>query len=338
MKILLTGSTGYLGSRVGRRLAESGHDVAALCRPGREGAVPPGCRPVAGDLRDPSSIRRAVAGRDALVHMGALVRMWVPDRRDFERINVEGLSATLRAAEEAGVARVLYTSTVVALGPTDGAVRDESYERQRLSFCTDYERTKWIAERLVREKISSGSPITVVYPGVVYGPGAPTEGNLLRRMLVDHLGGRLRARLGRGDRRICYAFIEDVAEGHRLALERGRPGRGYILGGENATQDEIFRILSGITGVPPPRRAVPYWAGETAGFLLEAAARVTGIRPAVTRGVVRTFRYEWAYSSERAEAEIGYRITPLIEGLRSTIEALRGDGAGREGSRKEARS
>lgn len=323
MRVLITGATGYVGGGVARRLLAGGHEVTALCRPGREEALPAGCRPSVGDLRDPPSLRRALAGREVLIHMGALVRMWARDRREFDRVNVEGLAAVLRAAEEAGVGRIIYTSTVVALGPTDGAVGDEMFEREHQSFCTDYERTKWIAERLVREKLAAGAPITVVYPGVVYGPGAPTEGNLLRRMLADHLAGRLKARLGRGDLRICYAFVDDVAEGHRLALERGRPGRGYILGGENATLDDLFGILARLTGRPPPRRAVPYWAGETLGRVLQMVASVTGSHPAVTAGVVRTFRHEWAYSSERAISEIGYRITPLAEGMRATIEAMR---------------
>jgi farnesol dehydrogenase len=261
--------------------------------------------------------------------MGALVRMWVRDRREFDRVNVEGLSAALRAAAEAGVSRIVYTSTIAALGPTDGVVADETFERTERRFCTDYERTKWIAERLAREKLAAGLPMVVVYPGVVYGPGAGTEGNLLRKMFSDHLGGRLRSRLGRGDLRICYSFIDDVAEGHRLALEGGRMGRGYILGGENATQDEIFSILADLTGRPAPRTVIPYWAGETIGRMLQGISRLTGIQPAVTAGAVSTFRHEWAYSSDRAIRELGYRITPLREGLRLTIDALRRGGGAR---------
>jgi farnesol dehydrogenase len=329
MRVLLTGATGYLGGKVAARLVNSGHEIQALCRAGRERAVPPGCRPIEGDLRDPPSLRRAIHGCEALVHMGALVRMWIRDRREFDRINVEGLSAVLRAAEEAGVRRIVYTSTIVALGPTDGALADESFERKELRFCTDYERTKWIAEGLARERLAAGLPMVMVYPGVVYGPGAGTEGNLLQRMFSDHLDGRLRSRLGRGDLRICYAFIDDVAEGHRLALEEGRTGRGYVLGGENATQDQLFSILTDLTGRPSPRAVIPYWAGETIGAMLQGISRLTGIRPAVTAGVVRTFRHEWAYSSDRAIRELGYRITPLRQGLRLTIEALRESGGAR---------
>lgn len=331
MKVLVTGATGYVGSHVAARLVAAGHAVLALVRPGSEARLPAGCRPIAGDLRNAVSVRRALPGCDALVHLAALVRMWVRDSREFDRVNVEGLSTVLRAAEEAGVGRIVYTSSIVALGPTDGVVCDEDRERIDLKFHTDYERSKWIADRMARDKAATGLPLITVYPGVVYGPGTPSQGNLLERTLRSFAAGRLRFRLGRGDRRICYAYVEDVAQGHLLALERGRPGRGYILGGENATQDRLFEVLQELTGVAPPRRSVPYWAGEAMGRLLRGAAWITGVPPAFSDGVIGTFRHEWAYRSDRAERELGYRITPLRQGLRRTLETLGGSPAAAPG-------
>jgi nucleoside-diphosphate-sugar epimerase len=130
-------------------------------------------------------------------------------------------------------------------------------------------------------------------------------------------------RLGRGDLRISYAFAPDVARGHVQALERGAPGRGYILAGENATQDDLFALLRAMTGHPAPALHVPYWLGEALGTLMSVTARITGRPPVLTRGVVSTFRHEWAYDSRRAEKEIGYTMTPLREGLRRTLESLR---------------
>ena len=324
MKILATGATGYLGRAVAACLHAGGHQVVALCRPGSASRLPPGVRPVDGDVLDSGSVRRALRGCDALVHMAAMVRMWSADPGEFDRVNVDSLTALLRAAEEAGIGRILTTSSVVALGPTDGTIGDETTERAVLRFSTDYERTKWRAERVVRESVTAGLPIVTVYPGVVYGPGAPTRGNLLRGLLQRYHEGRLRTRLGRSDRRICYAYIDDVARGHLLALDGGRPGSGYILGGENATQADLFAILQEISGHPPPRITVPYWAGEALGRCLQVVARVTGFEPPVTAGVVATFRHEWAYSSERAIRELGYRVTPLREGLARTLGASAG--------------
>jgi NAD+-dependent farnesol dehydrogenase len=322
MRVLLTGATGYVGSRVAARLAAAGHAVLALVRSGGESRVPAGCRAVTGDILDAGALKRALGGCDALVHMAALVRTWVRDSREFDRVNIEGVASALRCAEECGTGRIVYTSTIVALGPTDGEIRDEAIDRSDFRFHTDYERSKWVADRLVRERAASGSPVTTLYPGVVYGAGASTQGNLLRATLESYLKGRLRVRLGRGDLRICYAFIDDVAEGHLLALEKGAPGRGYILGGENATQDRLFSILHELTGLRGPHRSMPYLAAEIAGRALRAASWLTGIPPAFTDGVVSTFRHEWAYSSDRACREIGYRITPLHEGLRRTLAGM----------------
>ncbi len=323
MKVLVTGATGYLGSHVASALAAAGHTVLALARPGSEGRVPPGCRAVPGDVLETGSVRRALAGCDALVHLAALVRNWVRDPRQFDRINVEAVAATLRAAEEAGVGRIVYTSTIAALGPTDGRVRDESAERTDFRFHTNYERSKSIAERMVREKAAAGLPVVIVYPGVIYGPGTETAGNLVGRLVRAHVEGRLKTRLGRGDLRICYAYVGDVARGHLLALERGAAGRGYILGGENLTLDQFFAVLEELTGAAAPRWSVPYWIGEGAGRVLRAVAWATGVPPAITDGVVATFRHEWAYSSVRAARELGYATTPFREGLRLTLEALR---------------
>jgi len=331
MKVLITGATGYLGAHVAARFASAGHEVLALVRPGKENRLPSGCRAVPGDVLDPASIERALAGCDALVHMAALVKMWVRDRRQFDRVNVEGLAAVLRAAEKLGVRRILYTSTIAALGPTGPEPLDETHERVDFEFRTDYERSKWVAERVAVERAKNGAPLVIVYPGVVYGPGASTEGNLLDRLLRDYLAGRLKARLGRRPARICYAFIRDVAEGHLQALEKGASGRGYILGGENVTQDELFSLLQELTGLPPPRGTMPFWAAEAAGKALRAWARLSGAPPAFTDGAIATFRYHWAYSSGRAIGEIGYHVTALREGLRRTLEALRREAVGGAG-------
>ncbi len=332
MKVLITGSTGYLGAQVAARLAAAGHSVLSLVRRGRESAVPAGCSPVTGDVLDPASLERALEGCDACVHMAAMVKMWARDPRDFDRVNVEGLAAVLLAASRRAVRRIVYTSTIAALGPTGPEARDETCARTEFNFRTDYERSKWAAERLAVERAAEGHPIVMVYPGVVYGPGAATQGNLMEKVFAEYAAGRTRTRLGGRPTRVCYAYAPDVAEGHLLALEKGTSGRGYILGGENATQDDLFSLLQGLTGIAPPRVRVPFLVAEAAGLAQRVRARLTGRMPDFTDGAIATFRHHWAYSSERAIRELGYRLTPLREGLRATLEAQRLGASGRQGS------
>lgn len=322
MKVLITGATGYLGARVARTLAAAGHEVRVLCRPGRVAAVPAGCAPAIGDLLEPASLEAALAGREALVHMAAMVKRWTRDPAEFDRVNIEGTERILALAAAAGTPRVVYTSSIVALGPTDGSTGDETRPLPAEPGFTEYERTKRLALVKVRARVAAGQPIVVVYPGIVFGAGAPTEGNLIGPVLDDYRGGRLHARLGRDDLRITYAWAEDVARGHLLALERGRPGPGYILGGASLTLRDLFAHLTALTGRRPPRVVVPYLVGEWVGGIQVLRARLTGHLPEVTPGVVRTFRHEWAYRSDRAVAEIGYAMTPPAEALAATLAAM----------------
>jgi len=323
MKIFLTGGTGFLGKRIARRLAEAGHDVRALVR--RPATImPAGVTPVPGDVTDAASLARGAEGCDAIVHSAALVKMWVRDRGQFDRVNVDGLRSVLAAGRRAGVGRILYTSSFIALGPTDGRVADESWVHAATGHHNDYERTKAAADLVAREAAGAGAPLVTVYPGVVYGEGELTDGSLMTRTIRDFMNRRVPGYLGSGEQKICYAFIDDVVEGHLMALERGKPGGRYILGGVNATYLELYALLARLTGTPAPTRHIPFWVMGTAGRMFRWRAVLTGIEPLITDEVIEIYRHDWAYSSDRAVAELGYRITPLEEGLRRTVEWLRG--------------
>ncbi len=327
MRILLTGGTGFLGRRLASRLVRAGHDVRALVRPAASRRpLDPAVAVVEGDVTDLAGFTRAAGGCDALLHAAALVKMWSPDRRLFDRINVDGLANALEAAHRAGIGRILYTSSFIALGPTDGRVADETWVHAPAGHHNDYERTKADADRLARERAAAGSPLVTLYPGVVYGPGELTAGSLMTRTVHDFMRRRIPGHLGSGRQVICYAFMDDVVEGHLLALEKGLPGRGYILGGANATSIELYGLLAELTGVPAPTRHIPFRLMELVGGALRLRARLTGAEPWITDEVVRIYRHDWAYSSERAVSELGYRVTPLKEGLRRTVEWLREGG------------
>jgi farnesol dehydrogenase len=323
MKILITGVTGFLGGRLAQRFHEAGHQVVGLVREGsRWDRRPEGAEPVTGDVTDAVSLHRAAAGCDAIVHAAALVRMWVRDRSEFDRVNVQGLANIITVAEETG-ARLLVTSSFLALGPTDGEIFDESSVRRDEPFCTDYERTKWLADQLARSRPAGRADMVRLYPGVVYGPGSLTQGNYVVQLLLQHARGRLPGILGDGSLRQCFAYVDDVTAGYAAALENADPGSGYILGGENRTVLELFECFQNAAGVPVPKRRIPFPIASLIGKLQRWRAALTGIEPELTDEVVRVYRHEWAYRSDAAARELGYRITPLANGISETVSWLR---------------
>jgi len=324
--VLLTGGTGFLGKSVARALAARGHTLRIVARETSDLRGLPRAEIVRADVTDGEALRRAAEDCGAVCHMAALVRMWTPEREQFDRVNVGGLRHALEAARGAG-ARLLYTSSFIAVGPAGPEPADESRRHPGRGYRNDYERTKALADAVAREAAAAGQDVVTLYPGVVYGPGDLTDGNLVAKMVADHLRGRLPGIIGPGDRLWSYAFVEDVAEGHASALERGAAGQRYFLGGDNVTMNELFATLARVAGVPAPRRHIPYAAATGLGLAMWTWAELTGHPPQLTHQVVNVFRQHWAYSSARAERELGYRRTPLEEGLRRTVAWLRETGS-----------
>ncbi|HKQ60946.1 MAG TPA: NAD-dependent epimerase/dehydratase family protein [Candidatus Polarisedimenticolaceae bacterium] len=323
MKVLVTGASGFLGGALARRAAADGHAVRGFVRDARRWSdPPPAAEIVVGDLSDPGALVRAAEGCDAVLHAAALVKMWVRDRREFDRVNVQGLGHVAAAARAAG-ARLVYVSSFLALGPSDGTVLDEQSRRSDAAFRNDYERTKWVGDQLARHLATTGLDVVRLYPGVAYGPGALSAGNHVVGMLLQHARGKLPGILGAGDLRLCLAFVDDVSAGAMRALERAAPGSAYILGGENRTVRELFEAFHAASGIAPPRRKIPFVLAGLVGRLQRWRARLLGIEPELTDEVVQIYRHEWAYSSARAERELGYQITPLVEGVRRTVAWLR---------------
>ena len=309
MKVLVTGGTGYLGSAIVRSLARRGHTPIVFAR-GATAADLPGTA-IDGDVRDRRSVLRAATGVDAVCHTAALVSLWRRDPGEFDAVNVGGLEAMLDVCRELGVPRIVCTSSFLALPPAGAA---------RALEANDYQRTKVRAREVTRAAAARGAPIVTLFPGVVYGPGPRTEGNLIGRLVTDHLAGRLPGVIG-AERIWSYAFVDDVAAGHVSAIERGRSGTEYVLGGENATQARLFDLVSARTGVRPPRR-IPYAAATAAAIVEELRARVTGRPPQLTRGAVEIFRHDWALDSSRTISELSYRVTALADGVQTVVQGL----------------
>lgn len=326
-KVLVSGVTGFLGGRVAVALASAGHVVRGFVRdPARWTGRPGGAEIATGDVTDAEAFRRAAEGCDAIVHAAALVKVWLRDPSGFDRVNVGGFSNALEASRSSG-AKLVYVSSFFALGPTDGTTFDEQTPHPPLGPFNDYERTKHAADRLAREAAGAGLPVVRLYPGVIYGPGAMTEGNHVVATLLQHARGKLPGMLGPGDRRWCFAFVDDVAEGVVAATERAAPGSAYLLGGDNRTLTELFAIFAAETGIAPPRRHIPYGVAAAIGRLQRLGAEWFGMAPQLTEREVAIYRHEWAYRSERAIRELGYRARPLEEGVARTVAWLRETGA-----------
>ncbi|MEO7271819.1 MAG: NAD-dependent epimerase/dehydratase family protein, partial [Vicinamibacterales bacterium] len=253
----------------------------------------------------------AVGQCDAVCHAGALVSLWRRRSRDFDEVNVNGTRHVLDACRARRISRVVYTASFLALPPAG---------RSTPLTANDYQRTKVAALALVRNAVRTGAPIVLLVPGVVYGPGPATEGNLVSRLLRDHLAGRLPGVVG-ADRQWSFSWVDDVAEAHVTALERGQVGAEYAVGGENAPAMRIFEVARAVTGRRLPRR-LPGALVRVAGALEELRARIGGPPPLVTRGAVAIFGHDWPLDSRLAAADLGYAPRALESGLRQVLDSL----------------
>jgi NAD+-dependent farnesol dehydrogenase len=245
-----------------------------------------------------------------VIHLAALVSVWRPRQQDFDDVNVGGLHTVLDVARGLGIGRIIYTSSFLALPPSRGTCAPAA---------NDYQRTKMQALRIARAAAAEGLPVVIIFPGVVYGPGPRTEGNLIGRLIHDHIEGRLPGLIG-ADNIWSYTYVDDVASAHVEAVERAHLRGEFMAGGENAPQMRVFEIVREITGRALPRR-IPLAAASALGAVQDAGARLFNRPPVLTRGIVNIFQCDWSMDSRRSVRELNYRITPLVKGLRATLES-----------------
>jgi dihydroflavonol-4-reductase len=326
MRALVTGATGFVGAAVARALIREGWQVRALARPGSDRrniqALP--VEVSEGNLADRPSLDRALLGCEALFHVAADYRLGAPDPRQLYQTNVEGTRNILDAAREAGVRRVVYTSSVGTLGiPADGSPGNEDTPVGVADMIGHYKRSKFLAEQLVREAALAGAPVVIVNPSTPIGPGdvKPTPTG---QVVLDAAAGRMPAYVDTG---LNIVHVDDVAAGHLLAFHRGRPGERYILGGQDMTLREILFEISRLTGRKPPRVRLPMGVVLPIAYVAEAVARVTGRPGRVTLEGVRMSRKHMFFSSDKARRELGYGWRPPTEALRDAIAWLREQGS-----------
>ena len=326
MKTLITGATGFVGAAVLRGLLDAGHEVRALVRPAsdRRNLANLPVEVVIGDLNDTASLRRAVSGCASLFHVAADYRLWIPEPAAIYRTNVEGTKQLLRSALEAGVSRIVYTSSVATLGidPNRRPATEETPARET-DMVGHYKRSKYLAEQAVLELVrASRAPVVIVNPSAPVGPRdiKPTPTG---RIIVDMLRRRMPAYVATG---LNVVHVEDVAAGHLSAFQQGKVGERYILGGENLTLKEILDAIAEIAGVPAPRVRIPHDVVLPIAWAAEQVARWTGREPFATVDGIRMARKFMYFSHDKAVRELGYRPRPAREGLAAAIAWFREHG------------
>ena len=326
MNIFLTGATGYLGQEVLKALLSRNHRIGALVRsPQRASNLPAGVTSVQGTIENPDSYRGMLRGYEVFVHMAALVKMWVRDRKDFDRINVEALRNAVQLSADAGVKKFVYTSSFIALGPSNGEPLSELHSRRSDHFHNDYERTKYLGDQVARKFVQEGYPLYILYPGVIYGPGNLTDGNIIAKNVIPFLNGKMP--FGLGIKTWSYAFIRDVVDAFVKVIEQDPPSHRYILGGDNQDGPSFYHALYEATGKKPPVMNIPMSLAAVAGYCEYLLAQLFGREPSLmTHEVVGIYKHSWTYSSSLAIRELGYRITPLKEGLIQMVSWLKNAG------------
>lgn len=323
MTTLVTGATGFVGAAVLRRLVAEGHQVRALVRPQSDRRNLEGieCEIVTGSLLDRDSLRAAVKGCRAVFHVAADYRLWVPDPQAMLAANVEGSRTLVEEAMNAGVERIVYTSSVATLGLKPGVISDETSLATVADMIGPYKQSKFLAEQAVRQLVAErGAPVVIVQPAAPIGPRdiKPTPTG---RMIVEAASGRIPAYVDTG---LNVVHVDDVAAGHLLAFAKGRIGESYILGAENLSLRQILDTVAGITGGRKPLLRLPHGVMLPIAAIAEAVAKLRGGKePIVTRDSVRMSRKTMFFGIEKARRELGYAPRPAVAALEDAIRWFR---------------
>ena len=324
MKSFITGATGFVGSAVLRRLLKEGHRVVALVRATSDKSNLAGLavETVTGDLADPDSFAGALAGCDCVFHVAADYRLWVPKPSEMYECNVTGTRKLMLAALKTGVKRIVYTSSVATLGlNSDGIPADESTPVRFSDMIGHYKRSKFLAEAEVKRLVEEQDlPAVIVNPSTPVGPRdiRPTPSG---RVIIDAASGRIPAYVDTG---LNLINVDDVAVGHLLALDRGKVGRRYILGGQNMTLREFLSQVAIIANQSPPKVRLPQSLVLPFAYFAEGWARLTDRgEPLITVDGVKLSKKKMYFSSERAMRELGFRPGPVEDALRDAVNWFR---------------
>jgi len=316
-RVLVTGASGFVGSAVARALLARDFRLRVLVRPTspRANIADLNCEVVEGDMRAAASLTPAVKDVRYLFHVAADYRLWARDPQEIVRNNREGTHTLMEAARRAGIERIVYTSSVATLKPQTGRSANENDRSDFETAIGPYKKSKVAAERLVESMIAEGLPAVIVSPSTPIGPRdiRPTPTG---RMILEAASGRMPAYVDTG---LNLVHVDDVAEGHVLALQRGRIGDTYILGGENVTLEHMLSDIAQICGRRPPRFRLPRQPLYPVAFVAEAIASVTGKEPLLTADALHMAKHKMFFDSTKAQRELGYSVRPYRAALEDAI-------------------
>jgi dihydroflavonol-4-reductase len=326
MKVFVTGATGFVGAHVARHLAGQGAHLRLLVRATSNLANLEGldAETVVGDLREPETLRAPIRGCDAVMHVAADYRLWVRDPKAMYAANVDGTRGLLRLAREEGVRRCVYTSSVATMGfKSDGTIVDEATPVSLEDMIGHYKRSKFLAEQAAMEAAQQGQEVMILNPTTPIG-SRDVKPTPTGRIIVDFLNRKFPAYMDTG---LNLVDVREVARAHGEALEKGRPGERYILGGENLTLKQILDKMAAITGLPSPKMKVPHGVAMAFAYFDEAVTgKLLGREPRATVEEVRMGKKKMFASSAKAERELGFKVLPVDDALRSAIEWFRAHG------------
>lgn len=325
MQVFVTGATGFIGIQLVKRLAGMGIRVHALYRSEAKANLirMDGVKLFKGDILDEDSLLPAMSGCDIAYHVAAFASVWSRDPGLVYRLNVEGAYNVIRTAVKSGTRRVVVTSTAGILGPSEKDPVDESSPPPS-SFFTPYEESKFLLEQKLMERTEKIPEVVIVNPTRVYGPGYLSESNGVTKMIKKYVEGSWRFIPGDGNSSGNYVFVEDVVTGHLLAMEKGAPGKRYVLGGENVSYNQFFKHIREISGIQKRLFRIPLWIMLIAASLLKGLSVLTGRPPMIVPSLVRKFNHNWIVSSKRARQELGYDPASVNDGIKKTLEWIQG--------------
>jgi len=322
-KIFITGGTGFIGQKLARRLADEGNEVVALIR--SKGKAKDleheNISFVEGDLFNIGALEVGMHETDEVYHLAAFASVWAKDDT-FSKVNIDGTLNILNAAKKKGVKKVLVTSTAGVIGPAiDGPVNEDT--PRQVDFFTDYESTKYESELKIKEYVANGQHVVIVNPTRVYGPGPLNVSNSVTKLIKQYTEGKWKFIPGDGMSTGNYVFVEDVINGHILAMAKGRTGERYLLGGEDATYYELFDTIAEVGGKKYKLYNMPLGILLAFGKIQLFLANTFGRQPLITPGWVRKYLYKWSVSSAKAQKELGYEVTSLKDGIQKTVDWVR---------------